>query len=124
MAERQKLRLDAPRLGLKALIGGRSLQEIALELLDLAHQGLTSRARINAAGDNDNSVVLRVSFGHRSILLPGDIESSAEQYLAAGLPAGRHLSDCHRDRILADYCRVHHWPDSHRVDHEFCRGYG
>ena len=53
MEERQSLRLDAPRLGLKASIGGRSLQEIALELLDMAHQGLTARARLDAAGDNE-----------------------------------------------------------------------
>ena len=29
------------------------LQEIALELLEIAHQGLTVRARLNAAGDNE-----------------------------------------------------------------------
>ncbi len=53
MEERQKLRLDAPRVGFKASIGGRSLQEIALELLEIAHQGLIARARLNAAGDNE-----------------------------------------------------------------------
>ena len=53
MEERQKLRLDAPRLGLKASIRGRTLQEIALELLDMAHQGLTARARLDAAGANE-----------------------------------------------------------------------
>ena len=53
MEERLELRKDAPRLGLRARVRGRSLQEIALELLEIAHQGLNSRGRLNAAGDNE-----------------------------------------------------------------------
>jgi glutamate--cysteine ligase len=53
MDERLRLRQDAPRLGLKAEIRGRSLQSIALELLDLASAGLTARNRLNASGDNE-----------------------------------------------------------------------
>ena len=54
MDERLKLRQDAPRLGLKAEIRGRSLQSVALELLDLAREGLASRQRLNASGDNES----------------------------------------------------------------------
>ena len=53
MDERLKLRQDAPRVGLKAEIRGRSLQSLALELLDLAHAGLAARERLTASGDNE-----------------------------------------------------------------------
>jgi len=42
-----------PRLGLKAQVRGRSVRDIATELIDLAGQGLNARARLNAAGDNE-----------------------------------------------------------------------
>jgi len=57
MEERLQLRQDAPRLGLKASIGGRSLQEIALELLDIAHRGLTARNRLSDSGDNETGFI-------------------------------------------------------------------
>jgi glutamate--cysteine ligase len=44
-AERQELRDDVPTHGLRAKIGKRSVQEIARDVLRLAHQGLTNRAR-------------------------------------------------------------------------------
>jgi glutamate--cysteine ligase len=46
--EREALRVDAAELGLRATIRGRSLQSLAIELLDIAEAGLRSRAR--AAG--------------------------------------------------------------------------
>mgnify|MGYP001813929213 FL=1 len=53
MEERLKLRHDVPRMGLKAEIRGRTVQDIAGEVLDLAYRGLTARARLNGAGDNE-----------------------------------------------------------------------
>ena len=53
MEDRLILRREAPRLGLKAEIGGRDLRSIALELLDLASAGLAARQRLNASGDNE-----------------------------------------------------------------------
>lgn len=53
MDERIRLRSEVPRLGLRAEVRGRSVQDIAKELIDLAGQGLTARARLNAAGDNE-----------------------------------------------------------------------
>ena len=44
-AEREQLRIDAATHGLKATIRGRSLQAIALDLLDIAEAGLKRRAR-------------------------------------------------------------------------------
>ncbi len=44
-AEREKLRADVPRLGLNAKIAGRSVREIASEVLVLARNGLKRRER-------------------------------------------------------------------------------
>jgi glutamate--cysteine ligase len=51
--ERQKLRDDVPRLGLRAEIGGRSVRDIARLCLDLAHQGLARRARLDIGGRDE-----------------------------------------------------------------------
>ncbi|MBO9574473.1 MAG: glutamate--cysteine ligase [Sphingobium sp.] len=54
MEEREALRNDVPRLALKAPIaGGRTLQDIAAQVLDISRAGLTARARLNGAGDNE-----------------------------------------------------------------------
>jgi len=53
MEERLKLRADVPRLGLRAEIHKRSVQSIALELLELATIGLGARNRLNSAGENE-----------------------------------------------------------------------
>jgi glutamate--cysteine ligase len=52
-AEREQLRRDVARLGLRATVGGRRVRELALELLDLARAGLARRARLNGTGDNE-----------------------------------------------------------------------
>lgn len=53
MEERLRLREEVPKLGLKASVRGRTVQEIALEVIELARVGLAARARLNAAGDNE-----------------------------------------------------------------------
>ena len=53
MEERIRLRSEVPRLGLAATVRGRSVREIALGVIELAHQGLTARGRMNTAGDNE-----------------------------------------------------------------------
>ena len=52
-AERQQLRDDVPRLGLDAVIGGRSLAEIGREVLRLARAGLQARARHDSHGRDE-----------------------------------------------------------------------
>jgi len=54
MEERLKLRVDAPRLGLKAKIRERSLQSIAIEVLEMASTGLTRRNRLSGSGENES----------------------------------------------------------------------
>ena len=53
MEERLKLREEVPRLGLNAVIRNRTVGEIALEVIELASQGLAARGRLNPAGDNE-----------------------------------------------------------------------
>ncbi len=54
LEERQALRDAVPRLALDApLPGGGRLADIAGQVLDIAHAGLSARARTNAAGDDE-----------------------------------------------------------------------
>ncbi len=50
---REKLRADAPRLGLAARIDGRELREVARDALALARAGLMRRARLDARGADE-----------------------------------------------------------------------
>ena len=51
---REKLRRDTPRLALEAVTpDGESMKEFAARVLDIAAEGLTRRARLNSAGDNE-----------------------------------------------------------------------
>ncbi|WP_029003893.1 glutamate--cysteine ligase [Azorhizobium doebereinerae] len=51
--ERQKLRDDVPRLGLKAQIAGRSLHDVARDVLALSRAGLVRRRRLDSQGRDE-----------------------------------------------------------------------
>ena len=54
MEERETLRNEVPKLGLKTPIpGGKMLQDIAGRILDISASGLAARARLNSSGDNE-----------------------------------------------------------------------
>ncbi len=53
MDERLQLRHEVPRLGLKAKVRGRTVRDLALEVLDLATAGLSARNRLDSAGTNE-----------------------------------------------------------------------
>lgn len=54
MEERQTLRDSVPKLGLNAPIGGgRTLRDIAGQVVDIARSGLAARDRLNGVGDNE-----------------------------------------------------------------------
>jgi glutamate--cysteine ligase len=55
--DRQKLRDDAPLLGLAAEIRGRDLRAVALDMLAIAHGGLKRRARRNARGEDETTLL-------------------------------------------------------------------
>ncbi|HTV90564.1 MAG TPA: glutamate--cysteine ligase [Stellaceae bacterium] len=52
-AEREAMRRDVPRLGLDTPHRSRTLRDIALEMLDIARDGLHRRARRDAAGEDE-----------------------------------------------------------------------
>ncbi|MBC2778544.1 glutamate--cysteine ligase [Parasphingopyxis marina] len=55
LEEREALRDSVPELGFDAPIpGGRTLGELAPEILDIANAGLSARARLNGSGDNES----------------------------------------------------------------------
>lgn len=72
--ERAALRHDAARIGLAAEVGGRRLQDIALELLDLARVGLAARNRLDAAGDNESGFLSPLQRTAESGETPADIK--------------------------------------------------
>jgi glutamate--cysteine ligase len=52
--QRERLRHDVPKLALDALTpDGQTMRDFAGEVLEIAAAGLTSRARLNSAGDNE-----------------------------------------------------------------------
>jgi glutamate--cysteine ligase len=54
IAEREQLRQDVPKLALQAPVpGGGTMHDLAREVIDIAALGLTRRAELNAAGDNE-----------------------------------------------------------------------
>jgi glutamate--cysteine ligase len=55
--ERETLRATVPAKGLAATIGGRTLREVALDVVALASSGLKARARLNDSG-RDESIYL------------------------------------------------------------------
>jgi len=72
MEERLQLRVDAPRLGLKAKIRNRSLQDIALEVLELSSTGLTGRNRLGASGENETGFLETLFANVQAGLTPAD----------------------------------------------------
>jgi len=51
--DRQKLRDEAPLLGLAAEVRGRDLRSVALDMLAISRSGLKRRARLNARGEDE-----------------------------------------------------------------------
>jgi len=57
--ERERLRAQVPRLGLKTPFRGATLQDVAIEVLRISRRGLAARARLDRAG-KDEGVFLDV----------------------------------------------------------------
>ena len=86
--EREQLRDDAARLGLKAKIGGRTVQDVALEILSISRDGLRRRAR-GGKVDKDETSYLEplveiaqsgISMGeHMAEMFAGDMKGDAKR---------------------------------------------
>jgi glutamate--cysteine ligase len=53
--QRERLRADAARVGLKAEIAGRSVRDVARDVLAIAHEGLSRRNRLSGSLTNETS---------------------------------------------------------------------
>ncbi|WP_242139431.1 glutamate--cysteine ligase [Sphingomonas sp. TREG-RG-20F-R18-01] len=72
--ERQALRDSVPKLGLDAPIaGGRKLRDIAGEVLDIAHAGLATRARLDTSGNNETGFLDPLREVVRSGKVPAEV---------------------------------------------------
>jgi glutamate--cysteine ligase len=70
--ERLQLRIDAPKLGFNTMIRGRTLQSIALEVLEMASTGLTVRDRLGSSGENETGFLEPLFITARSGLTPAE----------------------------------------------------
>jgi competence protein ComEC len=70
----------------------------------------TARGKIAAAAKNDDSLVLRLRYGERSILLPGDAEKQSEQTIVA---------ENGRDTLRSDVLKVGHHGGKNSTTQEF-----
>ncbi|WP_267388059.1 glutamate--cysteine ligase [Sphingomonas sp. GC_Shp_3] len=74
MDEREALRSSVPKLGLDAPIaGGRKLRDIAGEVLDIAHAGLSARARFDGVGSNETGFLDPLREVVRSGKVPAEV---------------------------------------------------
>jgi glutamate--cysteine ligase len=71
--ERLAARLSVPVLGLKTpLPDGRSMRELALDVLAISRQGLKARAKLNTAGDDESGFLSELDEIAQSGLTPAD----------------------------------------------------
>ena len=54
------MRLDAARLGLKATVAGRTVRDVAKDMLAIAHQGLKNRNRLSAGMVDETNYLAEV----------------------------------------------------------------
>jgi glutamate--cysteine ligase len=60
-AERESIRQSARVLGLKTPIpGGQTLQDLALEMIELSRQGLSNRAKLSVSGDDETGFLMEL----------------------------------------------------------------
>ena len=91
IAEHEELRHHVPKMALKAPApGGGTVHDLAREVLDIATAGLTRRARLNSAGDNES----------------GFLEPLNEIVGSGNTPAER-LLDLYRGEWQGDVSRIY-----------------
>ena len=89
--EREELRRSVPKLALKApLPRGGTVHDLAREVLDIASAGLTRRARLNPAGDNE-----------------GGFLDPLREVVASGMTPADRLLDKYRNEWNGDVSRIY-----------------
>ena len=93
MEEREALRNAVPKLALDAEIpGGNTLHELAREVLAIARQGLSSRARLNESGDNETGFL-----------------ETLDEIVASGKVPAQRLLDMYHGAWKGDISRVYEY---------------
>jgi len=88
-ADRDQLNREVPTKGLKATVAGRTAQDVALHLLDLAEGGLRARRRLNAKGDDECEFL-----------------APLREIATSGITAAEHLLDLYRGAWKGDVNKV------------------
>jgi glutamate--cysteine ligase len=89
--EREELRRSVPRLALDTPVpGGGTMREFAGRVLDIAAAGLTARARLNSAGDNE-----------------GGFLDPLRDVVASGMTPADRLLDKYRNEWNGDVSRIY-----------------
>jgi glutamate--cysteine ligase len=72
-AERESIRQSARVLGLKTPIpGGQTLQDLALEMIELSRQGLSNRAKLSVSGDDETGFLMELQEIAESGITPAE----------------------------------------------------
>ena len=91
MEERETLRASVPKLALDAPVpGGRTLRDIAPEVLRIARAGLTARDQLNSIGDNETGFL-----------------NPLDQIVASGTVPAQRLLDLYNGEWAGDISRVY-----------------
>jgi len=91
MGEREALRNAVPEKALDApLPGGGTLHDIAKDVLAISRQGLTSRARLNASGDNETGFL-----------------ETLDEIVASGKVPAQRLLDMYHGEWAGDLSRIY-----------------
>ncbi|HKC02433.1 MAG TPA: glutamate--cysteine ligase [Sphingomicrobium sp.] len=91
IGEREQLRHQVPKLALETPVpGGGMMQQLASEVLDIAAGGLTRRARLNSAGDNE-----------------GGFLDPLRDVVATGMTPADRLLDKYRNEWNGDVSRIY-----------------
>lgn len=72
IADHERLRLDAARIGLKASVAGRSAQDVARDMVAIAREGLRRRNRLNAGFLDETGYLAELEEIADSGLTPAD----------------------------------------------------
>ena len=70
--EREQLRRDTPRFGLKTVTPSGSMQDLAKQILEIAERGLKKRARLNSSGEDERIFLLPLLAIAESGVTPAD----------------------------------------------------
>jgi len=91
IGEREQLRHQVPKLALETPVpGGGTMRDLAGEVLDIAASGLTRRARLNSAGDNE-----------------GGFLDPLRDVVATGMTPADRLLDKYRNEWNGDVSRIY-----------------